>query len=273
MRAGRTYWGKLLEDATERVQYSVSTIALGRNRGLIVGTGASGDKTLLADKKAEEELVRALLKVEGLKVLSEEAGERGDPRAKLLAIVDPLDGSSNFERGIPFYCTSVSIAEGSSLGDIAYGIVRNLVTGEVYSATRGGGATKNGKRIKTSRVKSPGKAVVGVDLSRTKASLVSGLARLVVSVNRQVHYGANVLELCYLAEGRIDAFVDMRERMRITDFAAGYLIAKEAGATITDPGGSELRPSFDLKERFSYVAAANAVLHKRILGLCQGADP
>ncbi len=268
MQAKQAVWESLLEDATERVQLSLSAIAISGERGKRVGTGAAGDKTLLADREAEVELLRALDKVEAMRVLSEERGGVGDPSAKLVAIVDPLDGSSNFERGIPFYCTSVAIADGNTLGKVVFGMVKNLVTGDVYLATKGGGATKNGVDIGTSGAKLPKRSVVGVDLSRAESSLVSALAPLVVGVGRQVHFGANALELCFLAEGRIDAFVDLRKRMRITDFAAGYLIAKEAGATITGPLGAPLRPAFDLKGRFSYVAGASAVLHKRILGLC-----
>ena len=83
-----------------------------------------------------------------------------------------------------------------------------------------------------------------------------------------MHLGANALELCLLAEGRIDAFVDVRGKIRITDFAAAYLIASEAGAKITDADGKKLRPEFDLGHRFSFVASANPSLHKEILQLC-----
>lgn len=271
MNVREAHWGQLLTDATERVQLSVSAIALGGDRALVVGTGASGDKTLLADRVAEEELIRAVSKVEGVMILSEEAGRRGDPKAGVLAIIDPLDGSSNFESAIPFYCTSVAIVEGDKLGGASFGLLRNLVTGDVYAARKGAGATKNGKSIRTSRTKEPSESVVGIDLSSAEPSLVKDLAPLIVGVRRQVHFGANALELCFLAEGRIDAFVDLRKKMRITDFAAAYLIAKEAGASITKADGAALRPGLDLTKRFSYVASANSELHKRILELASGA--
>ena len=84
-----------------------------------------------------------------------------------------------------------------------------------------------------------------------------------------MHLGANALELCYLAEGKIDAFVDIRGEIRITDFAAAYLIAAEAGAVITDENGGKLEPDFDLRERFSFVGSANEFIHKEILELCR----
>ena len=237
-----------------------------------MGTGAAGDRTIFADKLAEDELLKTITRIEGVRVLSEEAGAVGN-RGRTLAVVDPLDGSSNFERGIPFYCTSVAIVEGDSAEGVTLGIIRDLVSGDVYVGRRGGGATKNGKRIRTSKAVEPAYAVVGVDLSRSPPGLVSGLEPLVAGVKRQVHLGANALELCYLAEGRVDSFVDLRGRIRITDFAAAYLIAKEAGAEITGSDGKELKLEFDLKHRFSFVASANATFHKKILELCKEAAP
>jgi myo-inositol-1(or 4)-monophosphatase len=221
--------------------------------------------TTVADKKAEDVLLGALIRVEGLRVLSEEAGEVGSQQARVLAIVDPIDGSSNFERGIPFYCTSVAIAGGRSIGDVNFGIVRDLVRGDVYTATRGGGAKKNGKRIRTSKTSELSKAVVGIDVSKASQGVLRSLLPLVGCIGRQVHYGANALELCLMAEGMTDAFVDVRGRMRTVDFAAAQLIAAEAGAVLSEPGGGELRFSLDLTSRFSFVASANKLLHDKIL--------
>lgn len=260
---------KALLEATERVQAKLAPLALQGDRGKSVGIGASGDTTIFADKAAEDELLRTLRPF-GVKVLSEEAGETGDSDAKTLAVLDPLDGSSNFERGIPFYCTSAAVAEGGSLEDISFGVVRNLVNRDVYIAKRGQGATKNGRRIRTSRTSKLSEAVVGVDLSRSAPRLIEGLVPLVSAAKRQVHLGANALEICLVAEGRIDAFVDVRGKIRVTDFAAAYLIAKEAGAVITDREGAEPHVKFDLDHRFSFVASSNSALHDEILGLLGG---
>ena len=267
MTVGGSDWTDLLSDATERVRRSVSEVAAGKDRRLIVGTGAAGDKTLLADRRAEEELLSVLLRVDGLRVLSEEAGHRGDSKANLIAVVDPLDGSANFERGIPFYCTSVAIADGPTIQDVFFGILRNLVTGDVYVSEKGKGAKKNGDAIRTSSLLALSESVAAMDLSMAPVELLRGLSPLLSRVKRQVHYGANALELCYLAEGRIDAFVDLRKRMRITDFAAGCLIATEAGALITDERGQDLSWKLNLSARAACVASANAGLHDQILKL------
>jgi myo-inositol-1(or 4)-monophosphatase len=258
-------WEKLLLGTTERVRRRVSPLARRGGRGRSVGVGAAGDTTIYADKVAEEELLKALRM--RARVLSEEAGSLGDPGLQTLAIVDPLDGSSNFEHGIPFYCTSVAIAEGSSMEDISVGVVRDLVSGDVYSAVRGSGARKNGKRIHTGRTGDLSDAVIGVDLSRGEREGAQRLAPLIGAARRQVHFGANALELCYMAEGRTDAFVDLRGRIRITDLAAAFLISKEAGATISQADGGRLDPVFDLSHRLSFVASSNLGLHKQILEL------
>jgi myo-inositol-1(or 4)-monophosphatase len=261
-------WERLLLHATERVRRRVAPLAGREGRGKTVGVGASGDRTIFADRLAESELFNVIGKVQGVRILSEEAGEVGDPKAETVAIVDPLDGSSNFERGIPFYCTSVAIVKGNRLDDLVVGVVRDLLSGDAYSARKGDGARKNGRPIRTSRITDPSEAVVSVDLSRGSPGLMSGLAPLIGGVKRLVHLGANALDMCYLAEGKTDAFVDLRGRIRITDFAAAYLIGLEAGGRITDLHERKLDPAFDLTERSSFVASANAGLHKEILELC-----
>ena len=270
MGKDRPAFERVISEATERVQLLTAAIALSDDRSRYVGVGASGDRTLVADKAAEDELVGALLALDGLRVLSEEAGEKGNPRAKTLAILDPLDGSSNYVRGIPFYCTSVAIVEGTSLRDVSFALVRNLVNGDVYAAERGKGAKKNGKKMSSSRETKAANAVVGIDLSRGKPEMVEGLSNLISVAKRQVHLGANALELCLLAEGKVDSFVDLRGKMRVTDFAAAYLIAKEAGALVSDGEGGPLDPELSLASRFSYVASGNRGLQREILRLCVG---
>ena len=257
-------WERLLLSATAKVRPRVSWLARRGYRGRTVGVGAAGDKTIYADKAAEDILLAAL-KDKGVRILSEEAGFVGDGAAKALAVVDPLDGSSNFSKGVPFYCTAVAIVDGDGADGIAVGVVRDLVTGDAYSATRGGGARKNGRPIRTSETRTLSEAVLGVDLSRGGPDTARLLAPLIAGAKRQLHFGANALELCYTAEGRTDAFVDVRGRIRITDLAAAYLIAAEAGAVISQKDGSKLAPTFDLEHRLSFVASANPALHKQIL--------
>jgi myo-inositol-1(or 4)-monophosphatase len=256
---------RALIESTERVRKRVDEIAKTGRRNRSLGIGASGDRTIFADKEAEDEIVDTISRVGEIGVLSEEAGWVGDLEADTLAIVDPLDGSSNFERGIPFYCSSIAVAKGRTLNDVFLAVVRDLVSGTVYVARKGRGAKKGGRPIVTSRAKRLDEDVVGIDMSRGTRGLLQGLVPILVGAKRQVHFGANALELCFLSDGNIDAFVDLRGRIRISDFAASYLIAKEAGAVITDPDGGPLNPAFELGRGFSFVASANPRLHKDIL--------
>ena len=121
----------------------------------------------------------------------------------------------------------------------------------MYYAEKDCGATKNGKRITTSQESDIAETVVGIERSiSTRPQTLETLAPLISHIKRQVHFGANALELCMLAEGNTDAFVDIREKTRIVDFAGGYLIATEAGATCTTPRGAELLPKIELDKRF-----------------------
>lgn len=269
MNAKDVSWKSMLTKVTKEVQKSVSALAMEDNRGLAIGIGASGDKTLLADKKAEEELSRALLQVEGVKVLSEESGDIGDPRNRTLAVVDPLDGSSNFESGLPFYCTSVAIVQGHNLAGVRLAVVRNLVNGDIYFAAKGEGASKNGRRIHTTKGIKLSESVLDVDLSGASGTVIAGIVPLLARARRVLHYGANALELCLLAEGKIDAFVDVRKRMRITDLAGGYLIAREAGAAISLIREPRSARELSLKTRFSLVASANESFHRVVMNEIQ----
>ena len=263
-------WRSLLLDATRRVQSKASRTAARGESTKSAGVGASGDVTLVADKLAEEEIIRALARVKDLRIVSEEAGEVGNSRSRLVAVVDPLDGSSNFERGIRFYCTSVALAEGDTMQKVDMGLVRNLVTGDVYWAEKGKGSTKNGRSVTTSGTSSLAAATLAIDLSRGSPDLTARLGPLISSVKRQVHMGANALEICLLAEGTIDGFIDLRKMMRVTDFAAASLIASEAGAVVTDLEGRPIDSRLDLKSRFSVVAASNRDLHEKILRAIAG---
>jgi myo-inositol-1(or 4)-monophosphatase len=124
-------WGSLLRDASSRVQ-ELSDRFAGTSKGITkVGQGAGGDKTLLVDMEAEKAALAVFSDVKDLRVITEERGEFGPRDARWTLILDPVDGSSNFERGIPFYCTSLAVLDGHRLKNAKYALVRNLANGEV----------------------------------------------------------------------------------------------------------------------------------------------
>jgi len=258
-------WESVLREAAERVQ-GVRDRLLSTGDGTAqLGRGAGGDTTMRIDKEAEDEIIALVRQKGDVRLIAEELGESGPRDARWTVIVDPIDGSSNFERGIPFYCTSIAVLDGRRLEDASHGIVRNLVNGDTYYAEAGGPSTKNGAEIRTSALEDLHDATLGIDISRTTLPVVESLNALIATIKRQMHFGANALETCFLAEGRLDGFVDVRGRIRVMDMAAGYLIAREAGAVFSDERGRPLDPAIGVGERFSVVGGGNRAIHGGIL--------
>ncbi len=263
-------WESILKQAAEKVQ-TIADSYLGQESGRKgLGVGAGGDITMRADADAEKAIVE-LIQVPDARVVAEESGETGATGARWTVVVDPIDGSWNYSRGLPFYCTSIAVLEGGSVRDIKHALVRNLVNGDVYYAEEGR-VERNGRRIETSKTTSLKEACVGIDLSKAGAKVTTQLVPLVSSIRKQVHFGANALEMCFLAEGRIDGFVDMRGLLRIVDFAAAYKICLEAGAVFSDDKAKALEPRISLQERFNVVGGANDAIHQEILSAIMDSD-
>jgi myo-inositol-1(or 4)-monophosphatase len=168
---------------------------------------------LAADAAALPILHRA-----GLAVLSEESGVTGDPTASLLAVIDPVDGSTNAHRGIPFFATSICVLDAD--GPLV-GLVVNQATGTRFEAARGGGARRDGEEIAPSGCRDLSAAIVGI----------SGFPGTHPGWAQFRALGAAALEFCAVAEGVLDAYsVVGRSTLYGWDYLAGMLICDEAGA-------------------------------------------
>ncbi len=261
-------WESILKEAGEQVQ-SIADQLRGRRSGLEAqGQGAGGDVTMKVDADAEKRIMDIVTgQVGDVRFVTEEAGVVGPSGAQWTVIIDPIDGSANYARGLPFYCTSIAVLDGPSLEHTRFGLVRNLVSEETYFAERERGAERDGAPIRTSKAKKLQESYVGIDMSKASLATVQRLVPLIAAVRKPAHLGANALEQAFLADGKVDAFVDIRDRMRVVDFAAGYLIAKEAGAVMSDPSGRPVNTNVSLEEKFNVVASCNSTLHERILKL------
>ena len=161
-----------------------------------------------------------------------------------LWIVDPLDGTANFLHGHPFYCSSVAVAVD---GQVVAGAVISGSAGERWWASRGEGAFKGGRVIRVSPVIPLLEALVGTGFPFKKLSVLprylTQFDRVLRAASGVRRTGAAALDLCFLAEGVLDAFWE--EVLMPWDFAAGIIIVSEAGGLVTGPGGEELaiRPS------------------------------
>jgi fructose-1,6-bisphosphatase/inositol monophosphatase family enzyme len=197
-------------------------------RADIVSMSAAGSPTEQIDKIAESRVLSSL-DAEGVDwdVLSEEAGliRRGGGD---LLVVDPIDGSHNALRGLPFATVSLALGR-TDLGGVEVGVVHDLSRGTNYWAVRGGGASRDGLPIRT-RAWDPRREIFYVNLGRHATEVA---ARLATKARRVRSLGCASYELMMVAQGGGDAYFfdnDTETRnLRVTDIAAAYLILREAG--------------------------------------------
>ncbi len=227
--------------------------------GTNIGIGADGTLTKYVDKLAEDVAIKFIKKADmGINILSEEAGFL-DFGGEYTFVLDPVDGTRNAYRGIPFYSVSLGIGK-SRLSNVEYGIVKNIPTGEVFFAEKEYGAFLNKKRISVPDV--PAKEILSsITLGKNFDSLTLSLAKK--GVVRSL--GSASLEMCMVAMGALDFYVIGKEYLRVTDIAASTLIMREAGGVVTDIHGEELDMSLSLDDRTSVIAACSEELIHKII--------
>jgi myo-inositol-1(or 4)-monophosphatase len=258
----RTDWIQILIECKDEVQRKIKPLLKTVDRPQSnSGVGAGGDSIRDVDLTAEKSIVD-VLKRNGIEftLISEESGiiAFGDDSSSCYVTTDPIDGTTNLVRGMPFYATSIAVSEQPVLSAIHAGIVADLFHGATYTAERGCGACCDGQRISTSRCVSMEEGVVGLDLNSYRIKeLAPKLTALMGEATHLRHFGANALELCYVADGTIDAFVDIRGKLRTTDIAAASLIVREAGGIISTSEGRFLAARLDPKQRVEYTRNKN----------------
>jgi myo-inositol-1(or 4)-monophosphatase len=249
-------------------------IALAREAGTLlleragepleVGEKAQRGDLVTAADRASEALIVGRLRRDWPRssILAEEGGAyRGDPDERW--IVDPLDGTTNYAHRYPLYCVSVAYERS---GVVVAGVVHAPAIGELYAAERGSGATCNGERIAVSRVADVALALVCTGFMPARyernARQFAALSGRAQAVRRD---GAAALDLAFTAAGRFDAFweYDLHE----WDVAAGALLVREAGGTVTATDGG----AFALDG--GSVLATNGRTHVEMLACLQEGDP
>ncbi|MDO5843892.1 MAG: bifunctional fructose-bisphosphatase/inositol-phosphate phosphatase [Methanocorpusculum sp.] len=220
--------------------------------------GADNTPTERLDKIAEDIVIKNFSEKKFCKyILSEEAGMVDIDGKEGIAYLDPIDGSFNAGAGIPFYALSIGLSDGEKM---IYGFVKNLASGEIFTAELGKGAFLNGNPIKVSEKSELGVSAISF---YSKAPDMIKLLHQGLIVRRGRKLGASAIELCYVACGRLEAFLDMRGTLRITDAAAGILICREAGGIVSLPNGSPCVFPDDVKVG-RQLLAANPHVHKII---------
>jgi len=227
--------------------------------GKSIGIGADGTPTKYIDKLAEDIAVKELKKSKTkVNLLSEEIGFL-DFKGDYTFVLDPVDGTRNAYRGIPFY--SVSLAVGKSmLSDVEYGIVKNIPTGDMYIAEKNHGAFCNKKRIGSPEM--PASEVLSsITLGKNCEPLTLNLAKK----NTVRSLGCASLEMCMVAIGGLDFYILAQEYLRVTDIAASTLIVREAGGFVTNISGADLDMSLSLDDRTSIITACSKELVDKIV--------
>lgn len=194
-----------------------------------------------ADRKSESLIVGRLLnRFPGHAILGEEGGTTGAGGARYRWLVDPLDGTTNFAHGFPVFAVSIGLLED---GEPLIGAVYNPVTRDMFTATKGQGAFRGQKRIRVSSV-----------ATLSKSLLATGFPSHKRTQNPNIHYyweftlrshgvrraGSAALDLCSVACGQFEGFWEFG--LKPWDTAAGMLIVREAGGTVSDFSGGPYHP-------------------------------
>lgn len=177
---------------------------------------------LAADAAAKSVLIGA-----GLGVLSEESGLEGGER-DVVVVLDPVDGSTNAARGIPWYATSLCAVDGDGP---RVSVVVNQASGVRFEAVRGGGARRDGRAVQPSGCEVLGESIVGF----------SGYPPTYFGWSQYRGLGAAALDLCAVAEGVLDGYAVVGgSKLGSWDYLGGMLVCTEAGAVVGDAQGREL---------------------------------
>jgi len=224
--------------------------------------GAGGDMTMEIDLVAENVIIDSLEKSNvNILLISEELGEKyigEEEKARKnhnTLIVDPLDGSNNAVRGIPYCSVSIAYAVGKSMKDIKKAVVLNLNTKDIYWAEKGKGAYLNNTKIHVSDLDISQKCFF--ELNLPMKNLMKNLQKLSPLIRRFYRVrilGSSALTLCQIASGAMEAFINLRNINRLVDVAAGMLILKEAGGVIFALDGTEIDYDLSINVKFPFIA-------------------
>jgi myo-inositol-1(or 4)-monophosphatase len=221
-----------------------------------------------ADVTSQAEIFRVIGERFPTHAILGEEGDGGGPDESYTWIVDPLDGTSNYASGIPFACVSVAVKDTEG---VVAGAVFEPFRGELFTATRGGGAWLSGRQLRVKDNDSIGRALVATGLQSDDPAQIAAHARRIEALHLYTRgarlFGSPALCLAYVAAGRIDAFYE-RDATYAWDVAAGSLMITEAGGRCEDLDGGPL----NFGHGVSNVLATNGAIHDALFDLIQRTD-
>jgi myo-inositol-1(or 4)-monophosphatase len=223
-----TDWLALCRGAVEDVRGVLVELPSRAEREPVLARGEGGDDTTAVDAAAERAILARFGSLEAT-IVSEEAGELGSGSTHI--VIDPIDGSLNAKRGIPFFSISIAVAEGVTMDDVQFAYVYDFGSGEEWTAHRGEGAFLDGERLGAQRPKDR------IELLAFEATLTSQVADKAAAFDGIAYririMGSLALSLCHLAAGRLDAVCSLKP-YRSVDVAAGQLVVRECGLAIAN---------------------------------------
>ncbi len=231
----------------------------GEVQNLQVSLKGPGDYVSQADRKAEDIIFAELAKARpGYGFLMEERGAVSGDDDQHRWIVDPLDGTTNFLHGIPFFSISIALER---QGQLVAAVVYNPAMDELYTAERGGGAFMNDRRLRVAARTKLSDAVIGCGVPHLgrghHGNFLVELRNVMGEVAGIRRMGSAALDLAYVAAGRMDGYWETN--LSAWDIAAGVLLVREAGGFASEPNGGQ-----DMLESGN-VVAGNEVIHRALV--------
>lgn len=248
---------KVLQDASALIYQSVKDLAGTNSAQESFGMGAGGDISKKIDIVAEQVVLDYLRSIDfPCIVLGEECGRvQISDKPQGYIIMDAIDGTANAVRGFPFYCSSLAFAKEYTLSSVSVGVIMDLYNRKMYWASKNRGAFADKRRMSVGRG-DPNADIIGINVSGATADVMEKVQSL-MHVGHIRHMGANALEMAIFSQGLMDAFIDLRKKIRVQDIAAGYLMVRESGGLLLDENFKFLDGSLGYDTRLSFIAAAD----------------
>jgi len=238
--------------------------SIGRTRNVQIKRGEERNLVSDIDKASEEKIIDIIKRhYPTHAILAEESGAR-ESTAEYKWVIDPLDGTTNYLHGVPIYCVTIGIER---QGEVIAGVVYDPNLDELFTAEKGSGAYLNGKRMRVSRTTKliNSLLVTGFpyDISKNPDHAVEHFLNFLMESQGIRRLGSAALDLSYVAAGRLDGFWEVN--LNPWDMAAGVLMVKEAGGTVTDFSGA----TSTIYEK--QVLASNGIIHEVMLNVLKKA--
>jgi myo-inositol-1(or 4)-monophosphatase len=215
-----------------------------------------------ADKMSEDLIIAAISRrYPDHGIMSEESAEK-NAQASMRWIIDPLDGTTNYAHGFPFFCVSIALEMD---GVVTLGVIYDPVRDELFAAEREGGAYCNGRKLQVSEVSDLSRSLLATgfpyDIRVSPDNNINFFNTMALKAQAIRRAGAAALDLAYLASGRLDGFWELK--LKPWDTAAGCLLVTEAGGVISGMDGQKWN-------LFSPgLIASNGLIHDQMMSVFQ----